>query len=410
MHFIVTAIGSHGDINPMLMIASELKERGHDVDFLANAYFADKVSMAGVDHIELGDLAIYEKAVEDPDMWDARKGFAAIWKLLREVLEMNFERIKEYAVPGKTRLVGSTLAFGSRLAQEKLDLKMASIHLSPSVILSACDPLVIPGLPMPKWLPLPLRQLLIRSIDHFLLDKVCKSDINRVRHELKLSPVAAIMSTWCHSPDLVICAFPDWFATPQPDWPKNTITTGFPRFNAQDGVLDSKLEEFIDSGAPPLVFTAGSAMAHSTKFFETAIKTAERLQARAILVNAFQYQVPESLPENIIHQSYAPFGKLFPRASVVVHHGGIGTSAQSLAAATPQMVVPFAHDQFDNASRLSRLGVAKTTTTIDPDIWTNNIGALLDNPNFAKKCAHYSNLITSNQTPEKQIADTLEKL
>ena len=56
---------------------------------------------------------------------------------------------------------------------------------------------------------------------------------------------------------------------------------------------------------------------------------------------------------------YAPFSKLFPRAAIVVHHGGIGTTAQSLAAGVPQLVTPFAHDQFDNAARVVRLGVAE---------------------------------------------------
>jgi UDP:flavonoid glycosyltransferase YjiC (YdhE family) len=52
-----------------------------------------------------------------------------------------------------------------------------------------------------------------------------------------------------------------------------------------------------------------------------------------------------------------PFAQIFPRCRAVVHHGGIGTAAQALAAGLPQLVVPRAHDQPDNARRLERLGV-----------------------------------------------------
>ncbi len=49
-----------------------------------------------------------------------------------------------------------------------------------------------------------------------------------------------------------------------------------------------------------------------------------------------------------------------PHAAALVHHGGIGTTAQGLAAGLPQLVSPLAHDQFDNAARLQRLGVGRT--------------------------------------------------
>jgi UDP:flavonoid glycosyltransferase YjiC (YdhE family) len=57
------------------------------------------------------------------------------------------------------------------------------------------------------------------------------------------------------------------------------------------------------------------------------------------------------------HAAYAPFGKLLPRAAALVHHGGIGTTAQALRAGCPQLIMPMSHDQPDNAARCRRLGV-----------------------------------------------------
>jgi UDP:flavonoid glycosyltransferase YjiC (YdhE family) len=65
------------------------------------------------------------------------------------------------------------------------------------------------------------------------------------------------------------------------------------------------------------------------------------------------------LPEGVAALDHAPFSKLFPRAAAVVHQGGIGSIGQLLRAGRPQLVVPFAVDQPDNALRVQRLGVAE---------------------------------------------------
>jgi sterol 3beta-glucosyltransferase len=49
---------------------------------------------------------------------------------------------------------------------------------------------------------------------------------------------------------------------------------------------------------------------------------------------------------------------LFPRAALVVHHGGAGTTHAACAAGVPSVVVPHVGDQRYWADRLHRLGVA----------------------------------------------------
>jgi UDP:flavonoid glycosyltransferase YjiC (YdhE family) len=69
--------------------------------------------------------------------------------------------------------------------------------------------------------------------------------------------------------------------------------------------------------------------------------------------------VPADLPPGVLHVPYAPFSDLLPRCAAIVHHGGIGTTAQSLAAGARQIVMPFAHDQLDNADRVVKLGCGR---------------------------------------------------
>ena len=70
----------------------------------------------------------------------------------------------------------------------------------------------------------------------------------------------------------------------------------------------------------------------------------------------FDEQLPAPLPDHVVHVSYAPFSRVLPRCAAFIHHGGIGTTAQALRAGVRQVVVRLAHDQFDNAMRVRRLG------------------------------------------------------
>jgi UDP:flavonoid glycosyltransferase YjiC (YdhE family) len=95
------------------------------------------------------------------------------------------------------------------------------------------------------------------------------------------------------------------------------------------------------------------------QFFRTSIEACRRINRRGVLLTRHAEQIPQNLPDGIIHVPYAPFSQLLPHVAALVHHGGIGTSAQAMRAGVRQLVTPMAHDQFDNAARLKRLGVAR---------------------------------------------------
>jgi UDP:flavonoid glycosyltransferase YjiC (YdhE family) len=118
------------------------------------------------------------------------------------------------------------------------------------------------------------------------------------------------------------------------------------------------------------VFTLGSAAVFAAgSFYAAAAEAARKLNKRAVLLTGEEglNDVP-GVPaaahapagSRIVHAPYAPHSELMPRALVNVHQGGIGTTAQALRAGRPMLVVPFSHDQPDNAGRCVRLGVART--------------------------------------------------
>jgi UDP:flavonoid glycosyltransferase YjiC (YdhE family) len=151
---------------------------------------------------------------------------------------------------------------------------------------------------------------------------------------------------------------------PQPDWPRAVKITGFVFYDGAgaEGVLPPELASFLDDGPAPLVFTLGSAaVMHAGDFYEQSAEAAEILGQRAVLlIGADERNLPKrKLPESICVARYAPYSKIFPRASAIIHQAGIGTTAQALRAGRPMLVMPYSHDQPDNARRVRKLGVAE---------------------------------------------------
>ena len=132
-------------------------------------------------------------------------------------------------------------------------------------------------------------------------------------------------------------------------------------FDADTGEpLPPAVERFLEEGSPPLVFVPGSANRQASRFFRTAVDACQYLGRRGLLLTRYRAQLPAVLPKEVLWFDYVPLGRLLPRALGLVHHGGIGTAAQGLAAGLPQLIMPMAYDQPDNANRLESLGVART--------------------------------------------------
>jgi rhamnosyltransferase subunit B len=253
------------------------------------------------------------------------------------------------------------LAIGARVAQEKLGVPSASVHLQPSVIRTFADQGMMGNVRLsasrPKW----FKQGLFRLIDFLILDRRIKEPLNALRATLGLAPVDRVMHRWLHSPQLVIAFFPEWFAAAQPDWPANTHTVGFPLWDADGEVAPlAEAEEFLNAGAAPIIFTPGSAGSTMQRFFKESVKAARQMGLRAMLVTNYPEQVPKNLPPNIKVFGYLPFSQVLPRAALLVYHGGVGTLAQGIKAGIPHLVVPHGYDQFDSGWRVEQLGLGRS--------------------------------------------------
>jgi UDP:flavonoid glycosyltransferase YjiC (YdhE family) len=388
-HVVLIPVGSAGDVHPFVALGLALRGRGHRVTVITSIYHEQLLRKAGLDYLGLGTIEEFESVLLHPDGWHPRRGFRVVFQsgVLPWIRQL-YDLVAERYVPGETVVAASLLAFGARIAQEKLGVPLASIELQPAMLRSGYQASVLPGMYLPDWLPAPAKRLAYWLGDKMVLDPVIAPATNAFRAELGLAPVRRLLDQWWHSPERIIGLYPPWFAPPQPDWPPQLALTGFPLFDER-GLTEPPAEvlDLLDRG-PPLVFTAGWAMRQAQAFFGAAAEACTLLGRPGLLVTRYPEQLPPSLPEGVRHCHYIPFSQLLPRSAALVHHGGIGTTAQALAAGIPQLVIPFSHDQPDNAARVGRLGVGRSLSpkAFQAPAVAKLLAELLSSPDVAARC------------------------
>lgn len=395
-HFLLTPVGSSGDVHPFIGIGRALRARGHDVTILTAEPFRTVAERAGLQFVQLHSQTEFDEITRHPDLWDGRKGLKLILERLASVLREHYALISSLYEPGRTTLVAHALAFAARVFEETKGAPAATIHLAPSIFRSDFQqPISIPGVDPSGW-PRWLKRSAIWLVDRLLIDPHIVPTLNQFLRELGLSPVSRVFQRWIHSPQRVIGLFPEWFAPTQPDWPAQLRLTGFPLYDEADvRDLDSALVAFLNAGSPPILFTPGSANRAASHFFVSALDATRRLKRRALFVTSYPEQLPRELGADERVERYIPFSRIFPRCAAVVHHAGIGTSAQALAAGVPQLTMPLAFDQPDNATRLSRLGVARwiRPSEFRGERVASDLAAVVDDRQTADRCRHWASEI-----------------
>ncbi|WP_025600207.1 glycosyltransferase [Burkholderia sp. WSM2230] len=387
VQIVITAIGSAGDVHPFIGIARILAERGHRIVFCTHPQFAALAEQHGFAFVPIGTWDEYARAIASPALWNPRTSFRTLWTVIAPTIRPHFDALAALAT-SDTILVGSLWAFAARLMQEVHGTPYVSVQVSPSTLLSASAPPTHKRLTVPMWLPLPVRAKCMEMIEKGVLDKACGPALNQVREQLGLAPASRILGRWLHSPDSVLCLFPDWFAPAQPDWPRNHFMAGFPLFNdVAPNAFDGELSAFVSCGEPPVVFTPGSSLIDERTYFRAVEEALHRTGTRAIVLSGTA-GARALARRDVLVRDFVPLRTLLPHCAAMVHHGGIGTAALAFAAGIPQVVTPFAHDQFDNAQRVAKSGC----------------GVRIDSPASGKALASVLSRITTDKLVRARCA------
>jgi UDP:flavonoid glycosyltransferase YjiC (YdhE family) len=409
---VLNTFGSFGDLHPFLAIAIELRCRGHMPVIATSEIYRAKVEAEGIGFAAirpdvgmlLNDQALLER------VWHPVRGTEYLLKkVILPYVEESFEDL-DSASHGADLLITHSAALAGPVVAEKLKLPWLSAVLQPMVFFSRFDPPVLGPMPwlrhlypLGHWPFMTVLALVRRQLRQWI------KPILGLRRRLGLDTRRHPMFEGQFSPFGTLALFSKHFATPQPDWPPQVAQCGFVFYDnlgaspyVDLGDTTEDLSDFLSNGSPPVVFTLGSsAVMHPGEFFVESLAAARSLGIRAVLLTGAlsRHRIADPRSDSVFLAPYAPYSALLPRASVTVHQGGIGTTAQALEAGRPMLVVPWAHDQADNAERLRKLGVARTLRRKRYTAATvaHELRMLLDKPAYAKTACGFRGRLSAER-------------
>lgn len=368
---LIATFGSLGDLHPFVALAHALAREGFAPVIATSAAYADYIRGEGLGFVAVRPDADDLTSRLGMDLGQIARKMAEDDRFLFETLI--FPHLRESfddldaAAADAVAIVSHSLAFAARLVAEARGLPLVTVLLSPLMLFSAEDP--------PQGSQLPLRlapaspvgiawnRALLWSAAHAVA--LWAAPLRRLRRELGLRPRYGLdLLLGAESSDAVVGLFSPSLA---PAWraqgPRMFVAghSFHDRFLG-NAALSAELGDFLAAGEAPIVITLGSFVTRARRdFYRDCMEAAARLGRRAVVL-AHDDDAPalaEASPRGVFVSAYAPHSKIFPRAAVILHHGGVGTTGQALRAGRPQVVTPFLGDQFDNAARLARLGLAR---------------------------------------------------
>jgi len=422
---VLATVGSLGDLHPFIAIAQRLQALGIEPIIATAPDYEQRVKSAGVAFgaVRPGLAETLQRlGIDQKEL--ARRAAKDSWFLFREAIFPALRIAYDDMLPvveGASLVATSSLAFPAKLAAEVKGIRQVAVVLQPVMFFSAYDPPMIPELP---WL-MPLLQWLgprragaaIRFLKR--LGKSRAAPLHSLRQQLGLPPIAgdAVIDGQFPADGTALALYSDVFGGVQPDFPAHTEMTGFAFYDGaeqESSAQTQSLEQFLDAGPPPLVFTLGSfVVANAADFYAVSLEVARALGRRAVLlVGDTSTSSALRSDRDVFITDYAPYSMLFSRCAVIVHQGGIGTSAQALRAGRPQLVVPFSGDQPDNAVRLARLGVGRhlERRAYRPARVRNELQILFDDPRYATRATEVSTKVKAEDGARRAAQRLVELL
>lgn len=383
MRFSIVTYGSEGDTRPLVGLSRGLVRAGHDVHLLADrstlttaeTYSVSAKALAGDIKATITPGGTFSKLMKDGG--DARHLAKAIAWIAGENTASWMKDVVEQARSSDAILFSGIASYVGLSAAEYLRIPAIGLGLWPISPTREFSSPLLPPWQMPGWLNRFSHQTV-----NALTWQLFRKKINAARHEV--CEQAPRTRMWRDYPILYGMSR---HLVPQPaDWPKIWKVCGAWSVEPDIWETPPALAEFLSSGEPPIYVGFGSMAGFDNKKLLSAVIEAVAGR-RALFSPGWSGIDPTLLPDNFFVIGETPHNWLFPRTSMVIHHGGAGTSHTASRAGVPSIIVPFVGDQFFWAERLARAGVSPkyvVHTKIDAQALSGMI-AFAESPEVARR-------------------------
>jgi len=403
---VITTFGSSGDINPYVALGLGLRSRGHDIVFAVEDGFREVVASAGFSVHHLTGDAMSALGPHLDELLGKTNPLKSMHVLVEDYLVPTLRpRIRDLlaACEGADLLVASASQIAAEFVADLTGIPLVTVTLTPITVPSA----YIEPQPQPFTLPHRLQRVANRAswaLGTYLVGRIFDPPVNRVRAEYGLRSYKHWMYTGASNTAarLVAVAVSPAFCPPPPDWPPFVRETGFLFWDRPSAWhAPEELSAFFAAPAPVVAISTGSVSLDTATafgaFYRDSISGVRAAEARALVIGAPREVLPDPLPADVLALPFVPFSEVYPRCAAVIHHGGIGTTAQALRAGAPQLIVPWAVDQFWTAAQVQRIGAGRT---VQRRAYTaTRAGAalrdLLQSPHYRAHCGAIAAQITS---------------
>ncbi len=391
MRIVFVTTGSWGDIYPFVSLALEAIAAGHQVALITERSYTDRlahhfsnapIELRGFDSGVDPDLPLNR-----PDVMDRWRGTGVF---LREVLEPSLEPMYRSVIDAIRAaptdvVVCHHVCFSAAWAARTAGIPFITAALAPASWMSLENPNQYPVMPDRDHYRRPLLvagncfgRIAMRS----LVDPIA----NRVRSRLGLPKLRDVMLKDMFRGVANLAMWSPGFRSSASDDPPRSTICGFPFLDPPDSI-DPEIDAFLATGEPPVLFTLGSLTGTiPSPFASIAAEACHRLSIRGLIIIGNAQSIPTDLPDTILARPWVSYHQVMHRCRAIVHHAGIGTTAQTLRAGRPAIAIPFAHDQFDNArrARLLRASVTLDRKQLTADTLADALKSLLAEPAYER--------------------------
>lgn len=357
--------GTRGDTQPMVVLATELRRRGHDVVVAASPNTLDLPRACGLEALPFGPDSQELMESEQGQRWLASGNVSAFTKELSQISHETFERSVEEA---ERAVAGADVVIGGLLAED-LSVPMAqragavavTAHSAPVRRTSAYPHPLVTTARLPGW---------ANALTGRLFDAVwwqgSKGDVNGYRASAGL-PAGRPLAAVAEAEGLLELQMYDPALVPRLRWDARRPLTGFltpdaeVRAAAGEAGVPPDLEQWLDDGGPPVLFGFGSMPVRDPAAMVGLLAEVSRTLGVRALVTAGWGGLAALDPHDpdVRVVGAIDHGAVMPRCVVAVHHGGAGTTAASVGAGIPTVVCSVFADQPFWGKRLEEVGAGQ---------------------------------------------------